>query len=123
MKLLIVGAIQAGCSCGFTLNQACEVIQLSPRRLRRWVAGKRLEEITEADLTDRAPIAKTHPHALTSDERGKIVAAARDLVSSSAARCLLGQDRGQGLRSARARRAAGGSLGEVARRRGVASSG
>jgi putative transposase len=55
------------------------VILLSPRRLRRWAGGRDLGVLEADDLTDRPPVARTHPHALTPIEREQVKAAAREL--------------------------------------------
>jgi len=78
VKLPIVRAIDRARVSGFTLKRACEVILLSPRRLRRWARGRDLGSLSEDDLADRPPIARTHPHALMGTEREEVKAAARE---------------------------------------------
>jgi transposase len=63
---------------GFTIRRACEVILLSPRRLRRWAGGRDLQALTAEDVADRPPMARTHPHALTPGEREEVKTAARE---------------------------------------------
>ena len=63
---------------GFTVKRACEVIVLSPRRLRRWAGGRDLQALQAEDLADHPPIARTHSHALTPEERAEIRAAAAE---------------------------------------------
>lgn len=76
VKLQIVQAVADATDQGFTTDRACEVIMFDPRRLRRWVAGRNVNELDEADMADRPPVAKMSPHALTDDEKAVIVAAA-----------------------------------------------
>lgn len=71
-------AVQDACTDGFTLKRACAVIVLSPRRLRRWTGGRDPQALGAAEITDRPPVARTHPHALTPKERAEVKAAARE---------------------------------------------
>lgn len=50
---------------------------IDARRVRRWIAGRDPQGLTEPDLTDLLPIAKVAPRAITSTERQEIVKAAR----------------------------------------------
>lgn len=83
VKLQIVRAVAQSNDQGFATGKACEVIMLDPRRLRRWAAGRQVDELTVQDLTDRPAVAKTCPHALGEDERATILAASEepDLVN------------------------------------------
>jgi putative transposase len=76
VKLRIVRAIASAKQHGMAVERACEVILLHPRRLRRWTAGRDVAHLSEADLTDRAPVARRRPHALTEAERAEILGAA-----------------------------------------------
>jgi transposase InsO family protein len=76
IKLRIVRAIASAKQHGMTVERACEVLLLHPRRLRRWTAGRDVTGLTEADLTDRPPVARRRPHALTEAERAEILAGA-----------------------------------------------
>lgn len=67
---------------GFSIKRACEVILLSPRRLRRWAAGRDLGVLCEQDLTEAPPIARLHPHALTPAEREEVKTAAREEIKA-----------------------------------------
>lgn len=51
---------------------------LSPRRLRRWCAGRDPDALTEAQVADLPPVAKVRPHALRPAERAEITKAARE---------------------------------------------
>lgn len=87
---MLLGAIEAATADGYTIDRACAVIQLDPRRYRRW--DQRREKVVDPGsaastlaapeasqgLVDRAPIAKTAPHALIPAERAEILAAADD---------------------------------------------
>ena len=76
VKLRIVRAIASAKQHGMTVERACRVILLDPRRLRRWIAGREVAGLTEAGLTDRPPVARRRPHALTEAERAEILAGA-----------------------------------------------
>ncbi|MGH2724599.1 MAG: IS3 family transposase [Actinomycetota bacterium] len=73
-----MGALAQAKRAGFTVRRACEVIMLSPRRLRRWCAGRDPVALTGADVSDRPPVARVRPHALRPAERTEITAAARE---------------------------------------------
>lgn len=76
VKLLIIRAVAQAKRAGFTVARACEVIMLSPRRLRRWCAGRDPGGLAAADVVDRPPVAKVRPHALRPAERAEITKAA-----------------------------------------------
>lgn len=71
-------AVEEARKGGFTVKRACEVILLSPRRLRGWAGGRDPGVLEVGDLADRPPIARTHPHALTPGEREEVKVAARE---------------------------------------------
>lgn len=79
VKLQIVRAVADATEQGLTTHEACEIIMLEARRLRRWIAGRPVDELKVEDLTDRPPVAKMSPHALTDDEKGVIIAAADEV--------------------------------------------
>lgn len=62
-KLQIVRAISKAKTDGMSVNKACEVLMLDPRRLRRWIGGRDRASVVETDLMDRPPIARRRPHA------------------------------------------------------------
>lgn len=88
IKHRIMRAVEGAKAGGYTIERACAVIQLEPRRYRRW--AKRREEAVGSrstapafaapgaseGLVDRPPVAIRHPHALTPAERTEILAAA-----------------------------------------------
>lgn len=76
VKLHIVRAVADAKHQGMTLDRACQVIMLDPRRLRCWVGGREVEQLTEQDLVDQPPVAKVAPHALTAEEKAEILGAA-----------------------------------------------
>ncbi|MGH9002776.1 MAG: DDE-type integrase/transposase/recombinase [Acidimicrobiia bacterium] len=78
IKLRIIGAVAEAKRGGLCAHRTCEVIMLSPRRLRRWCAGRPPEELAEADVADRPPVARVRPHAITPAERAAIVSAATE---------------------------------------------
>ncbi len=79
VKLQIVGAVTDAKHQGMTIDQACRVVMLDTRRLR-WIGQRDAEQLTEQNLIDQPPVARVAPHALTLDERSKIIKAA-DLLS------------------------------------------
>lgn len=88
IKHRIMRAIENAKRVGFGIDRACAVIQLDPRRYRRWcerrdgVVGSWSATIDVGDpgasegLVDARPVPKTRPHALTRAERDAILAAA-----------------------------------------------
>ena len=77
VKRFIVRAVTEAKAKGMPIAKSCEILMIDPRRVRRWIAGRDPEGLTERDLTDLLPIAKVAPHAITSTERQEIVKAAR----------------------------------------------
>ena len=77
VKRFIVRAVIDAKTNGMPIVKSCEVLMIDPRRVRRWIKGRDPHALTEADLTDVAPIAKVCPHAITTNERKEIVKAAR----------------------------------------------
>lgn len=77
-KLQVVRAVHQAATDGMSVNRACEVLMLDPRRLRRWTRGRERAAVTEADLIDRPPVARCHPHSLLPAERTEIRAAATE---------------------------------------------
>ena len=51
---------------------------IDARRVRRWIAGRDPNSLTEENLCDIPPVAKVRPYKLTEGERAGIVKAARD---------------------------------------------
>lgn len=78
IKRQIVRAVHEATTDGVSVRKACEVLMLDPRRLRRWIRGQDRAAMTEADLIDRSPVARCHPHALLEEERLEIRAAATE---------------------------------------------
>ncbi|MDP9302671.1 MAG: IS3 family transposase [Actinomycetota bacterium] len=78
IKLQVVRAVHEAADAGMSVRRACEVLMLEPRRLRRWIRGQDRAAMTEADLIDRPPVARCHPHALLAEERVHRAAAAED---------------------------------------------
>ena len=78
IKRFIVGAVTEAKQEGMTVARSCATLMVDARRVRRWVAGRDAQQLGGADLTDRPPIAKVAPHALTYHERAEILAAAQD---------------------------------------------
>lgn len=78
IKLQIVRAISKATTDGMSVNRACEVLMLDPRRLRRWTRGRERASVVQTDLMDRPPIARRRPHALLEAERAEIRAAAAE---------------------------------------------
>ncbi len=102
IKLAIVRAVSAAKDAGMPIERACEVIMLSPRRLRRWLARARISPVPESTppvktagggsqrdvsehspgavdvsaFVDRPPVARCAPHRLTEAERAEILRAA-----------------------------------------------
>lgn len=95
IKLQICRAVLGAKQEGMTVERACGVILLDPRRLRRWLqrteaaravrggpaaASPRLSPagLRAADLADRAPVARRLPQRLTGAERHQILEAASE---------------------------------------------
>lgn len=77
VKRWIVGAV-LDAKQSTTVTRSCEILMIDARRVRRWVAGHDPQHLTDAGLTDRPPVAKVAPHALTEHERMEILIAADD---------------------------------------------
>ncbi|MGQ0679136.1 MAG: hypothetical protein ACT4OM_05680 [Actinomycetota bacterium] len=76
VKLQIVRAVADAKDQGMTIDRACRVILLDSRRLRRWVGGRDVNNLSQHDLGDRPPVAKVAPHALSAKEKAEIIKAA-----------------------------------------------
>lgn len=78
VKLRIIAAVAAATRGGMTIERACEVLMLDPRRYRRWIRGRDPRTLDRPDVADVAPVARVRPHALLPEEREKIRKAAAD---------------------------------------------
>ena len=78
IKLQVVWGVHEAATTGMSVRRACEVLMLDPRRLRRWLWGRDQASVAGADLIDRPPVARCHPHALLEQERLEIRAAAAE---------------------------------------------
>jgi putative transposase len=78
VKRWIVGAVTEARTKGMPIARACEILMIDARRVRRWIAGRDPNSLSEEDLRDTPPVAKVRPHKLTETERKEIVKAAGD---------------------------------------------
>lgn len=78
VKRWIVGAVTEAKVKGMPITRACDILMIDARRVRRWIAGRNPNSLTEDALRDTPPVAKVCPHKLTESERREIVKAARD---------------------------------------------
>jgi putative transposase len=78
VKRWIVGAVTEAKTKGMPIARACEILMIDTRRVRRWIAGRDPNSLSEDDLRDTPPVAEVCPHKLTETERREIITAARD---------------------------------------------
>jgi putative transposase len=78
VKLQIIAAVAAATRDGMSIERACEVLMLDPRRYRRWIRGRDATALREPDVADTPPVARRRPRALLPEERQQIRAAAAD---------------------------------------------
>jgi transposase InsO family protein len=79
VKLQIVRAVADAKHQGMTIDRACQVLMLDPRRLRRWVGGRDVDKLNQQDLCDQPPVARMIPHALAEQEKAEILRAGDEL--------------------------------------------
>src|SRR6266542_4043316 len=77
VKLQIIAAITAANAGGMSVERACEVLMLGPRRYRRWVRGRDPVTLRVRHVQDASPVARRRPHSLLPVERKRIRAAAK----------------------------------------------
>ena len=77
IKLHIIRAVENANAEGISVRRGCEVLMVSPRRLRRWIRGREVLALGEADLGDTPPVPRRRAHALLPSERQAIVTGAQ----------------------------------------------
>lgn len=76
VKLQIIAAVTTANDAGMSIERACEVLMLDPRRLRRWLGGRDPRQLRELDVDNAPSVARRRPHALLPEERSEIRTAA-----------------------------------------------
>ena len=62
IKLQLVRAVAQATERGMSMRQACEVLMLDPRRLRRWIRGRDTRVLDCARPFDRKRRRNLHAH-------------------------------------------------------------
>jgi transposase len=77
-KLALVRAVSEARRGGITVQKACEVLGLPRVTYYDWLGGRKLDEVTLADLTPVVVERRGSPQRITEVERKAIVEAAKD---------------------------------------------
>ncbi len=77
-KLALVRAVGQAQQAGMTVQKACEVLRLPRVAYYEWLAGRKPDELTLADLMPVVIERRASPQRITETEREAIVEAARD---------------------------------------------